>query len=913
MSKAYHDITARNNTYFNGNEKMKGIQRAMRAAHKDDFSQIIPIYTDRNPEAGKSAGADLDAIIKKASKVIQKHEPAKWADDAYMILGKSYYFKSDFDNSVKSFQYVLTNYKIKKKKGSSSSSSSSGKSSSGSSSKSSSASKGSSGSKKPMTAAQIKAAQAEAAKVEEVKEEEKAVAQKTTEEKTGFSEEKYFKETFKQKFRHKPAYYNAYIWLADNYTFMGKYEEAQAVFTVLDARKGKFPFRLSDELEISRTNMYLMKQDYGKALESLKLLTTVIKKSKKKNRYHFIMAQLQENDKNYADAIDNYKKSLKGRPPYDMQFAAQIGIGRIGVNEKSISAAEVRKILNKLAKDEKNKDFLDQVYYYLAKVCLSENDKQCAIDNLKKSVSASTNNNKQKAISHLTLADLYFEDEEYRDAQENYAAAVALLDDKYPGFKEYKYRSEILSELVKQLDIIYEQDSLLRIASLPEKERNKFIDDILFKKEQAEKAEKEKTEQLEAMPAEKPKQSETADAGGSKADWYFYNPMLKSNGYNDFVKMWGAKRKLEDNWRRSNKSAALFDNVATTEADTVVEAVSYSAAREAILNKFPITNEAREKSEAMLLTALYEAATIYKAKLNNNEKAILSFEELLVRFPVNKYQAQVYYNLYLLYKDDGNIAKSDYYKNLLLDKFPDSQYAKVILDPEYLSRQGKKSEQVDNYYKTTYNYYLQGSYDTVLMLASNADSLFKENYLKPKFALLNAFAIGKTKDLKSYKDALNGVVENYPGDEVQIKAEEILTLLSSSDTKEVQIQNAVSDFDFMPDDTHYFMITYASDSIKSSDLNNAIGKYNDINRSLEDLKINTLILKDNITMIAVKSFRNLAMAKDYLGAIVAGNTFGNYAPGALSFSIISENNFNVIIRHRELESYMLFYESRYTK
>jgi hypothetical protein len=109
------------------------------------------------------------------------------------------------------------------------------------------------------------------------------------------------------------------------------------------------------------------------------------------------------------------------------------------------------------------------------------------------------------------------------------------------------------------------------------------------------------------------------------------------------------------------------------------------------------------------------------------------------------------------------------------------------------------------------------------------------------------------------------------------------------------------------------MITYASDTIKSTDLSTAIAQYNDVNRSLEDLKINTLILKDNITMLAVKSFRNLPMAKDYLGAIVAADTFKKYAPGSLTFSIISENNFNIIIRHRELESYLIFYQSRYSQ
>jgi tetratricopeptide (TPR) repeat protein len=913
VGKAYHDITARNNIYFNGNEKMKGIQRGMREAHQDDYTQIIPLYTDRDPEKAKSFGTDLDAIVKKASKIIQKHDPSKWADDAFMILGKSYMLKGDYDNSVKSFQYVLSNYKIKKKK--SSSSSSGNKPSSGSSSKSSSASKGSSSkSKKPMTAAQIKAAAAEQEQKEIEAAEVAKEASKTQEEKTGFSEEKYFKEPFKQKMRHKPAFYSAYVWLADNYTFMGKYKESEAVFTVLDSR-GKFPFRLSDELEAARANLYLMKGDYSKALESLTLMTTTIKRSKKKNRFHFIMAQIHEREKNYSDAVTNYKKSLKGRPRYDMQFAAMMSIARIASNDQSMPSSEIKKMLTKLAKDIKNKEFLDQVYFYLAELCLRESDKKCAVDNLKKSIEASTSNDRQKAVSHLKLADLYFADEKYREAQENYAAAVALLDNKYPGYAEYKYRSEILAELVKQLDIIYEQDSLQRIASLPEKERNKFIDDIIFQKEKTEKEEKEKAQQVQSTPAEKAKPQEEA-SGGSKSDWYFYNTSLKSNGYNEFVRIWG-NRKLEDNWRRSTKSAPVFDNLAagsdTTKTSEDGASASISLDREALLKNFPISKEAREKSDELLINALYEAATIYKSKLNNTAKAIESFEELLVRYPDNKYKPQVCYNLYLLYKETGNTARADYYKNLLLDKYPDSPFAKVILDPDYLSKQTKKNKKVEDYYKTTFGYYQSGAYDTVILMVSAVDSLYKENSLRPKFALLNAFALGKTQDLKTYKEALSSIVDKYPGDEVKVKAEEILTLLENSDTKEVRIQSNVADFDYMPNDAHYFMITFSKKDIKTTELSNIIAQYNDVNRSLEDLKVNSLILKEDITMVVVKSFRNLAMAKDYAGAIVAGGNFSSYQQGDLTFSIISENNFNIIIKHREIESYLLFYEARYTK
>lgn len=914
IGKAYHDITARNNIFFNGNEKMKAIQRSMREAHQDDFSEIIPVYIDRDPQKAKSYSADIDAIIKKASKIIQRHEPSKWADDAYLILGKSYLLKGDYDNSTKSFQYLLAHYKLKKKKGAPTATSV--KSSTSGSTSAVSSKTGASKSKKPMTAAQIKAlaSQLEQKQLEAAQAAREAARQK--EEKTGYNEEKYFKESFFKKIRHKPAYYHAYIWLADNYTYMGKYKEAEAVFTVLDARE-KFPFRLSDELEAARAHLYLSKRDYPKALESLSVMTAAIKRYKKKNRYHFIMAQIHEQQKNYAEAITHYKKSLKGRPRYDMQFAAWMSIARLSSSDPSVPQHDIKKMLTRLAADTKNKDFLDQVYFYQAELCLSNQDKKCAIEYLKKSIQASTNNTRQKAISHLKLADLYFADALYREAQENYAAAIALIDAKFPGYEEYKSRSEILAELVKRLDIIYLQDSLQRIASLPEKELNKFIDQLLLEKEKAEKESKEKSTSLPSTPAEKAQPREEP-SGSSKNDWYFYNASLRANGYNEFVRIWG-NRQLEDNWRRSNKSIAIFESTSNekksekTEEDASSTTSGRYTEREALLKNFPISKADREKSDELLINALYEAANIYKMHLHNTEKAISTYEELLTRYPINKYLAQIYYNLYLLHKENGNMTRADYYKNLLLSKYAETAYAKIILNPEYLATENKKNNQLENYYKTTFGYYQRGSYDTVLLLVNAADSMFPNNSLRPKFALLQAFAIGKTRDLKTYKQALQDIIERYSTDEVKNKAEEILTLLENSETKEVRLQNNIADFDYLPDDAHYFMISFQNKEIKSSELTNIIAQYNDLNHSLEDLKINTLILKDDVTMMVVKSFRNMTQAKEYASAIISEGHFAHYPPGSLTFCIISENNFNMVVKQRDIEPYLLFYHTRYTQ
>lgn len=907
FGRAYHDITARNNIYFNAHELLKSMQKSMRESHVDDYSTIIPIYIDRDPQFSASFAADLDKIIIKGSKEIEKHNPARWTDDSHLIVGISYFYKSDFENSTKSFQYVLTKYKEKKKK-----KKSKGKpqaASYGNASKNGSKGGSKSKSKKPMTATQMKAAALEAEKEEEDILLAEAEKKEDLVKKTGFDENKYYKESFKEKLRHKKSRPLAYVWLIDNYTFANKYKEAEAVITILDAQKSKIPFRLSDELEIAKANLYLHKQDYDKALESFKIINGKIKRYKKKNRYYFIVAQIHEREKNYSEAIKNYKKSLKGRPKYDMQFAAVMSIARISSEDQSTPLLDIRKKLTKMTKDIKNKEFLDQIYFYLAELCLRENNMVCAKENLEKSVESSTSNTKQKIKAHLKLADIYFKEEDYREAEKNYSSAFSLIDSKYPNYRDIKFKSEVLKQLITQLDIVYLQDSLLKIANLPEFERNKFIDNLLFEKEKEEK----KESATPITPSTAPKSSSAAnDSGGS--NWYFYNTAQKSTGFNDFTKKWG-KRTLGDDWRRNDKSKDVFEETETTEEALTAEKESKNSLteRDALLKNFPIEEDTKNKANASLLDALYEVGTIYKVKLHNNKKGIETFEDILKRFPSNKYLGQIYYNLYLLHKEDNNLSQANHYKDLLIAKFPNSPYLQYILNPNFLAEQQNKFKHVEDYYKSTFAYYKNGDYAAVLSMTEKADSLFEENNLKPKFELLHAFALGKTAELKEYKEALLQITKKYDGDEAAIKAKEILDYLDNSSTKEVRIKSNIADFDYLLNDGHYFMLMFENKDIKTTDITNQLANWNDTNRSLESLKINSLILKDNITTVVVKSFKNAENASKYLSAVKNTDFIKKLPSEKIHLSIISENNFNLIVKHREIDSYKVFYEARYTQ
>src|SRR5688572_26046856 len=106
--QTYHDITARNNAYFNGDQKLKTIQKSVASAYQDDFDSLLILRTERVPELAKTYGTDLDEVIKKASYAIKRHEQSKWTDNSYLLVGKSYYLKENYDASLEAFKYINT-------------------------------------------------------------------------------------------------------------------------------------------------------------------------------------------------------------------------------------------------------------------------------------------------------------------------------------------------------------------------------------------------------------------------------------------------------------------------------------------------------------------------------------------------------------------------------------------------------------------------------------------------------------------------------------------------------------------------------------------------------------------------------------------------------------------------------------
>src|ERR1700743_408212 len=94
------------NYFFNANEKLKMIIARAKAQFREDYTRLLPFY-NYTLEATASQKKELDSIIYKSTMGILIHDTRNdWIDNLYLLIGRTYYLKKDFDSAFITFQFV---------------------------------------------------------------------------------------------------------------------------------------------------------------------------------------------------------------------------------------------------------------------------------------------------------------------------------------------------------------------------------------------------------------------------------------------------------------------------------------------------------------------------------------------------------------------------------------------------------------------------------------------------------------------------------------------------------------------------------------------------------------------------------------------------------------------------------------
>ena len=342
-----------------------------------------------------------------------------------------------------------------------------------------------------------------------------------------------------------------------------------------------------------------------------------------------------------------------------------------------------------------------------------------------------------------------------------------------------------LTELVTNLRIIQTQDSLQRIAVLPEEERNRLIDDKItaIKEQENTRKEQERREQAERNFYRRNDMLSRGDAfsqGNRGGDWYFYNPVTIALGKNDFKRKWG-RRKLEDNWRRRNKaSIGLADETGEELAEMTggEREVKDVKSREYYLQDLPLTPEMLQASEKQIEEAYYKAGEIYLYRLNDPEKALECFDAYIQRFKNTANLPMVYYLASTTALKAGKAAEAERYKTELTALFPESDFARGLQDPNYFRQVEDVLKVVEKKYQEAYRYYQKVYYHEAAQICDRILKAYPDNKLKANVLFLKAMCVVNTGSPQEAKNALEEVIAARPGKEILQVTSDILASLA---------------------------------------------------------------------------------------------------------------------------------------
>lgn len=731
----------------------------------------------------------------------------------------------------------------------------------------------------------------------------------------------------------------AQIFLIRAYTELERFIEANEVIQAVQAYED-FPKRLERDLALATAYYYMKQSEYA---DAIRMLDIAIKKTfwkREKARYQYIIAQLFQELGQNEQASEAFRQVIKMSPDYTMAFNARINSA--GVFSGEGNTEDLKKELNKMLRDKKNFDFRDQIYYALGNVHFREGERNQAEDDYRMSVTTSFKNQYQRALSAITLANLFYEDLNYRGSQSYYDSAMIIIDENYPDYKNVEARYRNLTNLVDNLLTVERQDSLQKVAQMPENQREALITQMM-----QEEQERQRNMENVAMQgaqdqgyyrSNRYRMGMGSSGGGG---WYFYNPQTVSYGRVTFQQQWG-RRPLEDDWRRSNKNSVSLteEEEVAEEAEPEEKRVEDPMQREFYTQDLPLTDSMMAVSHDRIRDALYNAGKIFKSEFEDYPRSAETFEELNRRYPSNIYLLSAYFDLYDLYELMGDREKSNYYRNLIITNFPESKYAQYLQNPNFFVEMEARLDSLNQLYQETFRNYKQGRYQTVLSLTSEMKSMQPDSVIVPKIDFMQMVAQGTQTDVHQFESLLKGYLQKYPKAEPSPLAGEILKLIQDSTLADYQklvemgyISEDIQNEELLENETandefggkfvydedllHYFVIAYPRKDESKIDLNRMkfdIANYNIDHYTKIDYDIEDDNLDDELSFLVVRSMTNKENALIYHGSIIRRAPVFQALTGVeyLNF-VISSTNYRTIKSEKSIADYLKFFVKNYSR
>lgn len=744
LRRFWHNTGTHYNFYFNTNVKLNEVIDKAKLAFTDDFSQLLPFY-NYSLDVTAADSLQIDSIINKSQTGIALHDQRNdWIDNLYLLWGAGYYLRKDFDSAYLMFQFI--NYQFNQ-------------------------------SQKDDYYKTIGSSR------------DGAVAYSiATKEKTSLP---------RKIFTEPPSRNDAFIWQIRNFLAQDLTPEAASLIVTL-RNDPVFPKRLRNDLEEVQAYYFYKQGMWDSAAVHLVEALDNAPNKRERARWEYLLAQLYELSGKHKESEKYFAKAINHTTDPILDIYARLYSIRVnkdgGENYIEKNIAE----LLKMAKRTKYEDYRDIIYYMAAQMELERNNIAGALPLLLKSTQYTNNNPSQRNRAFLQLAELSFNRKEYRNAY-NFYDSLRMDDVNLKDPQAITKRKEMLGRIATNMEIIERQDSLQRIASMPEEERKDFVKEM---SKQLRKKQGLKAEDIAgggggtSFPGNTP--PPVLFNTDTKGDWYFYNNSSKSKGAADFKGRWG-NRANTDNWRRMAASAAVQEKMRqanqTQNATNVVKGQSGSGSGnggeitfDGLYANLPLTPEQIKASNDSIQQAMFKLGKAYVQEIEDCEAGTETLEGLRTRFPQFTPMDEVLFNLYYCYNKNGQSAKAASIKKLMSDQYGSSNFTTIVTTGKNPQSKTGNTE-ANKTYEGIYDLFIEGKFDEAISRKKIADSIYGRHYWTPQLLYIESVYYIKQQDDSTAIKKLGDIMSQFPNTPLAEKATTMIDVLSRRKQIEEELRN----------------------------------------------------------------------------------------------------------------------------
>ncbi|MES2776578.1 MAG: hypothetical protein V4722_20540 [Bacteroidota bacterium] len=727
------------NFYFNAKYKMLDIIEEAKLSHKEDYTKLLPFYSYSLDVTSKST--EIDSILQKCTAGILLHDLRNdWVDNLYLLIGRAYLLRKDYDSASMTFQYLNYAFSPKEKDG-----------------------------YDQVIGSNIN--------------EGGSVLSIATKEKTNI---------YKKIIELPPSRNESFIWQIRTYTEKEEFIDASSLITTLK-NDPLFPKRLKEEIAEVEAYNYYKQGIYDSSAKYLTAAVDLAPDRTEKARWYYLIGQMYQSAGQLNESSEYYAKCANTTMDPVMEVYARLASVRLRKNDDAKMVQQNIDEVIKMAKKEKYELYRDIVYYAAALMEIERNGFEKAEEYLKKSIQYNTDNPIQKSSSFLVLADMAFDQKQYGKAG-NYYDSINVSDVDSLLAKRIEMRKPGCKTVYEKDRIIYAQDSLLKVAAMPEAERNAYVR-ALAKRLRKERGLKDVIDSTSTGLALNPtligKGSDNIFSG-EKGDFYFYNASQKSNGFQTFKQKWGGRPNV-DKWRRSaaiqigfasstgspktDVSSAVTDNNNSTAAPLDINQV-YNPTEftfDALASNLPVEKAKEDAANASINSAMLEKGRALQNQIEDLPEAIKVYEALLARLGKDSTAEEVIFNLVYCYNKTGNKAKADELKKKLNSDYASGPFTSKMNAPA--KGDEKANPAATAKYQEIYNLFIEGDFEKAVAEKQKADSTFGPNFWTPQLLYIEAVYYIKQRQDSVAIQRLNVIASSFASSPLAAKATNLIQVL----------------------------------------------------------------------------------------------------------------------------------------